>query len=300
MKRAICFFLLLLAAAGTAAAQYYFDYPKYSRFEAGIFAFGWRPMNSGPTTYADSWHDRLLLSVYESTLISQKTSIGAGAGASFGLFFNRTLGTEVLVETSASDLKTTAGMSAFWTWADRRFIQQDAAWPGTGRLKTTKIALNIVNRFSNLRRAWTVSGGLTAFRNTFSAESWFGFGVSKMSDDGQFQLMDILKVGLRVPETRWWALGADLGAGLTLKLSERLGLKLEVRGFYCPLKGVSWSFVQGRYDGVFYGQILGEPFGEDSVEFVTNAGTLSTFDVKPSSFRLGIGLTWSSVPIVEY
>jgi opacity protein-like surface antigen len=300
MKRAICFCLLILAAAGTAAAQYYFDYPKYSRFEAGIFGFGWRAAKNGNTDYSDSWRDRLLLRVYEQTLISSKPSLGAGAGASFALYFNRTLGIEVLLETSSSSLSTAADSTDGWTWEDLRTIRHEASWPGSGRLDSTRISLNVANRFSNLRRAWTLSGGLAAFRNTFSADSWFGFGVSKMSDDGQFQLMDILKVGLRVPQTSWWALGADLGAGLTLKLSDRLGLKVEARGFYCPLKMMSWSFVQGSYDGVFYGQIRGEPFGADSVEFVTNAGTLSTFDIKASCLRLGIGLTWSSVPVVEY
>jgi hypothetical protein len=121
-----------------------------------------------------------------------------------------------------------------------------------------------------------------------------------MSEDGEYQLMDMLKVGLRVPKTSWWAAGADFGFGWTHKLSDRLGLKIELRGFFCPAKVLTWAFVQGKYDGVFYGQIVGEPFGEDSVAFVTKARTLSSFDVKPSSLRLGVGLTWVSAPVVEY
>ena len=42
--------------------------------------------------------------------------------------------------------------------------------------------------------------------------------------------MDILKVGLRVPKTSWWALGVDFGIGYTHKLSERIGIKAEIRG----------------------------------------------------------------------
>jgi len=300
MKRFICFGLLVLGSAAAASAQYYFDYPRFSRFEAGAFAFGWRSMENGQTVYSDAWYDRLLIMVHEQTLISSRPSIGAGAGLSFALYFNKSLGVEVLLETSASALKTSADIAAAWTWADNRVIRQNASWPGTGRFSSTRISLNAVNRFSNLRRDWMVSGGLTAFRNGFSSDSWFGFGVTKMTEDGQTQLMDILKVGLRVPKTSWWALGLDLGIGYKHKLSERIGLKAEVRIFFCPARTVSWTFVQGTYNGVFYGQILNEPFGQDSVDFVTGAGTLSPFTIKPSSLRIGLGVSWSSAPVIEY
>lgn len=300
MRRFVCFGLLILGFAAAASAQYYFDYPKYSRFEAGAFVFGWRSMDNGQTKYTDSWHDRLLVSVYEQTLISSTPSLGAGAGLSFSLYLNKSLGIELLLETSASGLKTTADMYAAWTWADNRMIRHTVSWPGTGRFSSTRISVNAVNRFSNLRRDWSISGGLTAFRNGFSSDSWFGFGVSKLSEDGQTQLMDMLKVGLRVPKTSWWALGFDLGLGYKHKISERVGLKAEVRVFFCPAKTVSWSFVQGTYDGVFYGQIVDESFGSDSVDFVTGAGTLSAFTIKPSYLRIGFGVSWSSTPVVDY
>jgi hypothetical protein len=300
MKRSAGFLLLFLAATTAVSAQYYFDYPKFARFEAGLYAFGWLPLNPGATAYADSWYDRLLISVYENTRISQTAAVGGGAGASFSLFFNRTVGIELLAEAATAKLTTTADMTAGWTWADRRMIRQEATWPGTGRLEMTRIALNLVNRFDNLVRTWSVSGGLAVHRPSFSADSWFGFGVSKMTEDGGSQLMDMLKVGLRIPKTSWWALGADLGFGWTHKLSDRIGLKLEIRGFFCPSRTLTWTFVQGLYDGVFYGQIVDEPFGEDSVAFVTRAETLSSFVVKPSSLRLGVGLTWASAPVVQY
>jgi opacity protein-like surface antigen len=300
MKRFLCFVLPLLCFAPIASAQYYFDYPKYSRLEASAFAFGWQSLENGQTTYMDSWRDRLLLGVIERTLISSKPSPGAGAGVSFAFYFNRNLGIEMLMEASASEVKTEAEMFASWTWADNRLIRQTASWPGTGRFSSARISLNVAGRIPGLRRDWTASAGLTAFRNVFSSDSWFGFGISKLSEDGQNQLIDIFKIGLRVPQTTWWALGLDLGLGVKHKLSDRIGLKAEVRAFFCPAKTVSWSFVQGIYDGVFYGQLLGEPFGQDSVDIVTGAGTLSPFTVKPSSLRIGLGLSWASVSVVEY
>jgi len=300
MRRLLWIGAFLLVSAPTASAQYYFDYPKYARFETGVFVFGGQALNNGRTNYSDSWHDRLLVSVFEKTIITQKSSLGGGAGLFFGFFFNRTLGAELLLESSASPLKTTAEMSASWMWADYRNVKHSATWLGTGRLSTTRISFNLVNRFPGRFRDLTFSGGVTAFRHAFTADSWFGFGVSKLSEDGQFQLMDILKVGLRLPKTAWWALGIDFGIGYTHKLSERIGIKAEIRGFMCPAKTVSWTFVEGLYDGEFYGQMRDEPFGKDSVAFVTKARTLSGFAVKPSSVRLGLGLTWSSAPVVEY
>ena len=300
MRRLLVLGAFLLLSASAASAQYYFDYPKFARFEAGVFIFGGQALNNGRTDYADSWHDRLLVSVFERTIITQKSSLGGGAGLFFAFFFNRTLGAELLLESSGSPLKTAAEMSASWMWADNRQVRHSAAWPGTGRLSTTRISFNLVTRIPGRFRDLTFSGGVTVFRNAYTADSWFGFGVSKLSEDGSLQLMDILKVGLSVPKTAWGALGVDFGIGYTHKLSERIGIKAEIRGFLCPTRTVSWTFVEGLYDGEFYGQIRNEPFGDDSVAFVTKAQTLSRFTVKPSSVRLGIGLTWSSAPVVEY
>jgi opacity protein-like surface antigen len=300
MKRIIWLGLVLLGASASASAQYYFDYPKYERFEVCVFLSGWLPLQSGLTTYSDFWHDRLLLSVLEETAITVKPAVGPGAGASFAFYFNRTFGIQAILETSSSGLNTTAEATMAWTWADMRNVRQQALWTGTGRLAETPVSLDAVIKVKKPFWAWTVSGGPTAFRTSFTADSWFCFGVSKMSEDEQFQLVDGLKVGLTIPRTSWWALGLNLGLGAAFRLSDRLGLKIEARYYYCPEKIVSWSFVQGVYDGIFYGEILGEPFGEDSVAFVTKAGTLSALAIAPSSLRLGIGLAWTSTPVIEY
>jgi len=293
---ALAVFVLLTAVP--ARSQYFFDYPKYRKFEASVFVYAWRPMNFVPSTYADAWHDRLLLSVSEQTEITGRP-FGLGAGGSAAFFFDRTWGIQVMAETASAAVTTSADVRMDWTWADNRSIRERASWPGTGRLTSVPLSLNAVFRVSSFFHSWTFSGGITSFRTRFEASSWFAFGVSKMNPDESAQLMDALKVGLRVPPRAWWSRGVNFGIGYAFDVSDRLALKLEVRGYYSPPLDLRWTFVQGLYDGYFYGELRGEPFLASSVDFVTQAKTLSDVRVRPSSLRLSVGLAWSSRPVVE-
>jgi len=106
------------------------------------------------------------------------------------------------------------------------------------------------------------------------------------------QYVDALPVGLRIPDTSWTAIGADLGAALNLMVNDRFALRIEARYFYCPTKTLTWNYVFGNYDGIFYSDIKGQAFGAKEAADLARGGIKLTLPVNPSYIEGSIGVVF--------
>jgi len=291
-------FLVLLSAP--AAAQYYFDYPTYKKFEICVFSGTSLPLIRGATTYDDRWNDRLLTFVHETTHIHIKSNLGLIFGGCFSFFFGPNFGIQLAADYMTASIPNTADFEFFWIWSDGRQPEENVQWKGTGRLESAPLSLNLVFRGDLGRHEWFISAGPSHYKNTFSSESFFGFGISTLTEDKSQQLVDALKIGLTIPQASWTTWGFNGGGGIHYKLSERMGLKAEIRYFFCPKKSFSWEFIKGLYDGVFFSKDYKElrnqkfPYYEDESDLVAiskNMTKLKPFN--PSSVRFALGIVFS-------
>jgi len=163
---------------------------------------------------------------------------------------------------------------------------------------TLPLSLNLAARTGTGRIEGAFSGGLTVFRNTFRADTIFGYGITKTEpvfldpDWVLIQYVDALPVGLRIPTTSWKALGADLGAALNVMANDRFAIRIEARYFSCPTKTVAWSFVYGSYDGMFAPDIKGQPFGVIEAADLARSGKTFKLPVNPSYVEGSIELVF--------
>ncbi len=292
MRKSTVLLALLVLMAARASAQYYFDYPTYKKYELGVFGGAALSLIKGTTVYSDQWNDLKLTYVVERTDIGLNSKAAFHFGGFFGYFFNPNIGLELDFEYLTTSVPTTAQASFHWAWSDGRSFIKDATWSGTGRLTSFPLSLNLVLRSEPGRSQWSLSGGVTYFHNAFRSESFFGYGISTLSEDGQWQYLDFLRVGLRIPKTSWAVLGLNLGVGLSFKISDRIGIKAEARYFLCPEKKFTWEFVKGFYDGIFYPYIKNIDFGDGDIELITegpNPKMAPSLKLNPSFFRLSIG-----------
>jgi opacity protein-like surface antigen len=293
MKRPAVWLFLALMTAGTASAQYYFDYPTFKRWEIGVFGGAAFPLFKATTGYEDRWNDRLLTYVSESSNISMKAKVGIQFGFHLSYFFNPAIGIRLEVGPQRSDAPTTTEFTFAWTWADGRHFQRQPVWNGTGRTTSLPASLDLVWRKEWGRNEWFIAGGFSFHRDTFRSEASFGYGISQMSADLSEQYLDALRVGLRIPEMSWTSFGFDLGLGLSIKLSDLVGIQIETRYFFYPSKRAEWQFIKGDYDGVFYGNIKGIDFNDGDIQLLTagvNPKLPTSLRLDRSFFRLGVGL----------
>ena len=298
MNRPVVSLCLLLMTAGAASAQYYFDYPTYKKFEIGVC--GGVALSNAPfaatMAYQDHWSDLLLVSVTEASAISLK----AGAGLPFGLhvsyFFTPRIGIRLEVGQQRSDVSALTDFTFNWAWADGRYFQNQRNWEGTGRATTLPVGLDLIWKKGFGRHEGFFAGGLSCYRHTFWAESSFGYGISKMSDDGSEQYIDALRVGLKIPKMSWTSLGFNLGLGLNIKLSGLVGVRIEGGYWFSPKKRAALQFVKGDYDGVFFGNIKGINFNDGDIQLLTagfNPKMPTSVRLNSSFIRLALGLVFS-------
>jgi opacity protein-like surface antigen len=297
--------VMLLFFAGTAAPGWA-DYPFpdiFKKFEVSLFGgLAW-PKIAGTTSYADVWNHLFLTRVEERTSIRTASAGSAlSLGAAVSYFFGPKFGLQVLAGYASLGLETTSDIRFKWTWspdAGGGSFAKSAAENGTGKILTIPVGLNLVARFPKGNFEAFVSGGPTMTFFKITADTVFGYGVSKTEEVSlpspmTVQYVDALGVGLELKGKTWAQFGGKFGAGLVYKIGESLGLSLEVRYFACPAKTLAWDFVLGSYDGLFnsptYPLLKNIPFDESDVGFVNQAGTLSGLTINPSFFQLLAGL----------
>jgi hypothetical protein len=298
-KHAIAATAFVLALSGAALAQPLLsDAPHRLAFEIGLYGGFSLSQIKGTTGYQDQWGWNLLRNVNEQTAIATNAKTGYAAGGELAFYFTPNFGIQALFSYAKMDVPNSADCSFAWTFTDGSGDTKTATWPGTGSFSSTPLSLNLVGRVSAGALDGAFSAGVTLFMNSFTQSSFFGYGITTITinNDGTYtQYVDALKVGLTIPTSamKKSIIGANFGAALTWMFSDAIGIRASARYYFCPAQTLSWSFVQGTYDGIFNGAIKNEPFDSNDIALLQQTSNSFTMTVKPSFVQLTLGLVFS-------
>ncbi len=289
----------ILALSGAAAAQPLLsDAPHRLPFEISFYGGFSLSQIKGTTNYQDQWGWNLLRNVNEQTAIATSAKAGYAAGGELAFYFTPNFGIQALFSYTKMNVPNSADCTFAWTWNDGSSYTQTATWPGTGSFSSTPLSLDLIGRVSTGRLDGTFSAGVTLFMNSFTQNSSMGYGITTITQntDGTYtQSVDALKVGLTFsgwPTLKKTMVGANIGAGLTYMLSDSIGIRADVRYYYCPAAVLTWNFVLGTYDGVFFGDITNEPFDNSDVQLLQETSNSFTMRINPSFLHLTLGLVF--------
>ena len=293
----LCCLLLLIPLFPIASAQ-----PSAGgrqadpRFELGLLWGVSLSKALGTTTYQGSWSPLFFTNISEATTIDTTAKRGYTVGGYISCYVIRNFGLQLFAEYGRADAATAARISFGYTPTAGAGVQQGKSEAGTGRLTRLPISLNITARLSGGPLEAGISGGVTYFRNTLSASSVFGYGVTKLyttyvaPNQVLGQYIDALPVPLQISTQAWNSVGANIGAGLSVKFAENVGLVADARYYFCPKKLLHWVPVLGSYDGLFTNNIKGEPFSDQDVSFLSQKGQTFGLNLDPSYFRISGGI----------
>lgn len=287
MKR-ICVWSLFIVLAGTTAQAQGNESKSIDVSLYGGFAL---TQVEGTTDYADIWSYYWLTNVSERTVISGRSKSAPLFGAGIGYPLSPRVGVQLSFGYMKSDVPTSSDFDYAWTWAAAAgggTYSRNSSWPGTGSLTVIPISFNAVGKFQFSRFEGFVSGGPSLFMNSFQARSSLGYGVSVKEQDEQF--VDALQVDVTIPKTSWTGLGANVGAGLVYKLSPRLGVFAEGRGYLCPQKDLAWQLGLGKYDGIYFDALERIDFERLDADDVNANSSAMKFQVKPTFFQFAAGI----------
>lgn len=288
--------IVLLSAALASAQQPAESRPSCPKFEIGLWAglSGGRAL--GTTSYQDSWSSFLLSGVTEMTTIQARVKSGWALGGSFAYFPTRHFGFRILAGYVRADVPDSAKLDFGWTWSDGSHFQNAKTWAATGQLTSIPVSLDVAAKANFGRLDLEASGGPTYFRNTLNESSSFGYGVMRITysymapDWVLVQTVDALPVGLTISDKTWYAWGANIGGSANLRISEGVGLRADVRYFYCPKKDLHWDFVLGTYDGIFSNDIKAEPFTDQDAAYLAENNQAFSLRANPSFVQVTVGL----------
>jgi hypothetical protein len=254
---------------------------------------------TGTTLYQAGWSANYLSQVDEQTSIANYPGPGLAAGASLTLYLAGDVGLQVLAGAMHGPVDNTSTFDFHWVWTSGSEQAMERNWDRSGSVSSLPLSINLAARFGSGKVEGVVSGGVSLFRNTFQSESLFGYGVTTLdsSIDDQnnvtvTQHVDALPIPLRIPATSWTATGANLGIGMNVAVNDKLSLLIEARYFYCPAKTLTWNFVYGSYDGIFFTDINGQPFGAAEAAGLAQFGNAFTLSVNPSFYQLCLGVVF--------
>ena len=290
--------ILLFATAATAAPGSTRSSAREKKLELYLFgSFGFSCL-TGSTLYAASWSENNLSAVDEQTNITMYPGLGLAAGGSLSYFFSSSLGVQLRAGILTARVGNTAVFKFHWLWNSGDSGLMEQGYDRLGHVTTVPLSLNLAVRTGTGPIEGAISGGLTVFRNAFRSDAVFGYGTTKTElvfvdpNWALTQYVDALPVRLSIPATSWTAVGADLGLALNVMANDRLALRFEARYFYCPTKTLTWNFVYGNYDGIFYSDIKAQPFGADEAAGLARSGKTFTLPVNPSYVEGSIGVVF--------
>jgi hypothetical protein len=308
-KHMICLAGFVLALSVAAAAQPLLsDPPKRFPLEIGLYGGFSLSQIKGTTNYQDQWGYNLLRNVNEQTAIATNAKTGFGGGGEISYYFSPNFGIQALFSYSKFDVPNTATCTFAWTWTDGTSYSKTTTLPppqpgvtnpvNPGSFSSLPLSLNVVGRFGSGRLDAVFSAGATIFMNSFTQNSFLGYGVTTISqnpDSTYTQYVDALKVGLTIPSgaMKKTIFGANFGAGFTFMFSDMIGIRADVRYYYAPEQVLSWDFVLGNSDGVFFSDIKNEPFTADDIQLLKETTNTFTMRVNPSFIHITLGLVFS-------
>jgi len=291
--------LLALGLSGVGLAQPLLnDAPRSLPLELSLFGgFSLSKLN-GLTSYADQWGWNLLQSVTEGTRVTTSDKTGYTVGEELTWYITPSFGLQLLFSYAKADISSVAACTFSWTWADGTSASRTASWPGTGTFKTMPLSLDFVGRVSSGRLDGSVSAGVTLFMSSLTQSSSFGYGITTITDnsDGTYtQQVDALQVGLTLPASamKKTIVGINFGGALTWMFTDAIGVRAAARYYYCPSQILSWDFVTGTYNGVFFGDIKNEPFDSSDIALLRQTSNTFALTIQPSFVQVTFGLVFS-------
>jgi outer membrane protein W len=295
MKRIFPVATLLLMTAAFASAQTGIPRKPIEFSLFGGVSFG---ANTWTTRYGDAWSYYNLANVVEETLIEAYHKLGFAGGVYATYFFTPSLGVQVMAGGLHESVPNTSYLEFAWRWIDDVDNVKSHTWEGTGSLTSLPLCLNLAARLGKTSVQGAFSGGLSLFLNTFKADSTFGYGVTLIEqvyvppNMVTTQYLDALPVKLKIPSTSWTSWGANLGAGLDILAGRSTSIKVDVRYFFSFSKTLTWDYVFGNYNGIFFTKIAGYPFDEDDAALLAANGKTFTMKVNPSFFYFSVGVVF--------
>jgi opacity protein-like surface antigen len=160
-------------------------------------------------------------------------------------------------------------------------------------MTTIPLFLNLVGRFRINMLNIFVTGGPTFYLNSFESNSYVGFGDSDVtvSPPYEIQRVDAFQIPVSIPKTSWNSFGGNFGFGVDFEVAPGVAVTAEGRYFLIPKKTLTWEWIPGTYDSIFYGNFTGwEYTAEDLADF---QNVMTKIDVKPSFFSFALGLRLS-------
>jgi opacity protein-like surface antigen len=281
-----------LLVAGPAAAA------EKGKLELGFLGALSFSQIRGTTAYEAAWGSGYLSVVHERTTIEMFPGLGLTADAFLTYYLGRTLGLQFLGGVSHARADSTSTFNLNWTWTSGATGEMEQGWDRAGGITTIPLSFNLAARIGSGKVQGAISGGPTLFHHAFKADTLFGYGVTRIDTEvidqnvSITQYVDGLDVKLTIPSTSWWALGFDLGAGLNIEVNEGLAIRLEARYFFSPSKTLTWQYVYGTYNGIFFGDIQGVPFGKAEADGLAASNKKFELTATPSYFQVGLGVVF--------
>lgn len=283
---------LLLSLAARSMAQT--DVP--GKFALRVLTGLSQTRVSGASKYEDQWNQELLSKIVEQDSIAPKSGRAVYLGAFLSYFLWPDYGLEAGLGFFKVNVPNTTSFHSEYTWTSGKKETKDTGWTGTGDLMVIPISLNGFGRWQKGKIEAYGSGGLTLFWNTFQSLALAGFSVSEVAyiqtsnppETAVIQSVDALRVGLEIEKKSWLAVGANIGAGIDYRLTDKIGLTAGARCFLCPKKDFEWTWKPGIYDGID-NIVTGWEFTSINAKYA-EAKTKPPLNVNPSFFQFGLGI----------
>ncbi len=221
-------------------------------FELGLFGGYGLGRAARSSSYLAEWSAYELETLRADTRISVKAGNALDLGASLACFFTPNIGLQVIGGYFDPEVSTNADFLFNWKLKGQPAVEESRAWPGTGRLSSLPLSLDLVGRFGIGPVDLSASAGATLFLNSFDASSSAGLGASFLVVWWVWvdQYVDAFQVPLRIERTSWSALGGNFGLSLDVRVAGPLSVTLDGRYFLCPSKEFNWKWQAGTYTGL--------------------------------------------------
>lgn len=261
-------------------------------FELGLLGGYGLARASVSSAYSAEWIAYELESLRADTRISAKSGNALDLGISLAYFFMPNLGLQVSGGYFDPELATNADFLFQWKLKGQPAVEDSRAWPGSGRLRTSPLSLDVVGRFSLGPVALSASGGATLFLNSFDASSFAGLGASFVDLWWVWidQYVDAFQIPLRIERTSWSALGGNLGLSLDVRIAGPMSLTLDGRYFLCPSKDFAWTWRAGTYTGLNNPQGYFSEWEFSDSDLAESQAATTRLRINPSFWAVTAGL----------
>jgi opacity protein-like surface antigen len=232
--------------------------------------------------------------VKEDTIVSMKAEGGLFlmGGASF--FFLPNFGIQIGGGYFSSTVPNTGSFTFAWqSTEDPSVITEETTWDGNGKMTTIPLFLNIVGKFRLDRVNVFLTAGPTLYLNSFESDSFVGFGdsYSTIIEPYQYQWVDAFQIPVSIPKTTWKSFGANFGLGIDFEVSPGVAITAEGRYFLIPKENLTWQWIPGTYDSIFYDNFTGWEYTAD--DLADYQKEMTTLEVKPSFFSFSLGIRFT-------